>query len=68
DLVAAVVEAGLIKKGIHAGLDNSGYKILAEYDTPEWAPPVAGSTFSAFRCSTSESAMALPMPSLLNET
>ena len=26
--------AGLIKKGIHAGLDNSGYPILAEYDTP----------------------------------
>ncbi|MER8445260.1 sugar ABC transporter substrate-binding protein [Mesorhizobium sp. M1066] len=33
--------AGLIKKGIHAGLDNSGYQILAEYDTPEWAPPKA---------------------------
>ncbi len=33
--------AGLIKKGIHEGLDNSGYKILAEYDTPEWAPPKA---------------------------
>ena len=33
--------AGLIKKGIHAGLDKSGYKILAEYDTPEWAPPKA---------------------------
>ena len=33
--------AGLIKKGIHAGLDNSGYKILAEFDTPEWAPPKA---------------------------
>ena len=33
--------AGLIKKGIHAGLDSSGYKILAEYDTPEWAPPKA---------------------------
>lgn len=33
--------AGLIKKGIHAGLDNSGYKILAEYDTPEWAPAKA---------------------------
>ena len=26
--------AGLIKKGIHEGLDNSGYPILAEYDTP----------------------------------
>lgn len=33
--------AGLIKKGIHAGLDDSGYKILAEYDTPDWAPPKA---------------------------
>jgi D-xylose transport system substrate-binding protein len=33
--------AGLIKKGIHAGLDPSGYPILAEYDTPEWAPPKA---------------------------
>jgi len=33
--------AGLIKKGIHEGLDNSGYPILAEYDTPDWAPPKA---------------------------
>ncbi len=33
--------AGLIKKGIHAGLDNSGYAILAEYDTPDWQPPKA---------------------------
>ncbi|WP_458070840.1 ABC transporter substrate-binding protein [Rhodanobacter sp. BL-MT-08] len=33
--------AGLIKKGIHAGLASSGYKTLAEYDTPEWAPPKA---------------------------
>jgi D-xylose transport system substrate-binding protein len=33
--------AGLIKKGIHAGLADSGYKTLAEYDTPEWAPPRA---------------------------
>jgi D-xylose transport system substrate-binding protein len=33
--------AGLIKKGIHAGLNHSGYPILAEYDTPEWAPPKA---------------------------
>jgi D-xylose transport system substrate-binding protein len=33
--------AGLIKKGIHEGLDASGYPILAEYDTPEWAPPKA---------------------------
>lgn len=33
--------AGLIRDGIHAGLENSGYKTLAEYDTPEWAPPKA---------------------------
>ena len=30
--------AGLIKKGIHEGLDKAGYKILAEYDTPNWPP------------------------------
>lgn len=33
--------AGLIKKGIHAGLDHSGYPILAEYDTPDWIPAKA---------------------------
>jgi len=33
--------AGLIKKGIHAGLDSSGYPMLAEFDTPDWAPPKA---------------------------
>src|SRR4051812_21929121 len=33
--------ASLIKKGIHAGLEGSGYKTLAEFDTPEWAPPKA---------------------------
>ena len=33
--------AGLIKDGIHAGLKESGYKTLAEFDTPEWAPPKA---------------------------
>lgn len=33
--------AGLIKKGIHEGLADGGYKTLAEYDTPEWAPPKA---------------------------
>jgi D-xylose transport system substrate-binding protein len=33
--------AGLIKKGIHAGLADSGYKTLAEFDTPDWAPPKA---------------------------
>ncbi len=30
-----------IKKGIHAGLAEGGYPILAEFDTPEWAPPKA---------------------------
>lgn len=33
--------AGLIKKGVHSSLDNSGYPILSEFDTPEWAPPKA---------------------------
>ena len=33
--------AGLIRDGIHEGLKDSGYKTLAEYDTPEWAPPKA---------------------------
>jgi D-xylose transport system substrate-binding protein len=33
--------AGLIRDGIHAGLKDSGYKTLAEYDTPDWAPPKA---------------------------
>jgi len=33
--------AGLIKKGIHAGLAEGGYPVLAEFDTPEWAPPKA---------------------------
>jgi D-xylose transport system substrate-binding protein len=33
--------AGLIRKGIHEGLAGSGYKTLAEYDTPDWAPPKA---------------------------
>lgn len=33
--------AGLIRKGIHEGLAGSGHKTLAEYDTPEWAPPKA---------------------------
>jgi D-xylose transport system substrate-binding protein len=33
--------AGLIKDGIHAGLEGSGYTTLAEFDTPEWAPPKA---------------------------
>ena len=33
--------AGLITKGIHSGLEGSGYKTLAEYDTPGWEPPKA---------------------------
>lgn len=33
--------AGLIKKGIHAGIQAGGYKTLAEFDTPDWAPPKA---------------------------
>jgi D-xylose transport system substrate-binding protein len=33
--------AGLIKKGMHAAIDPSGLKLLAEFDTPEWAPAKA---------------------------
>ncbi len=33
--------AGLIKKGMHSSIDPSGLKLLAEYDTPEWAPAKA---------------------------
>lgn len=33
--------AGLIRDGIDAALDGSAYKTLAEFDTPEWAPPKA---------------------------
>ncbi len=33
--------AGLIKKGVHEGLAGSGYRTLAEYDTPEWTPAKA---------------------------
>ena len=33
--------AGLIKKGVHEGLAGSGYKTLAEYDTPNWDPTKA---------------------------
>lgn len=33
--------AGLIRDGIDDGLDNSGYSTIAEYDTPDWAPPKA---------------------------
>lgn len=30
--------AGLIKKGIHEGVDNSGVTVLGEYDTIDWKP------------------------------
>ena len=33
--------AGLIKKGIHSAIDDSGFELLAEYDTPDWAPAKA---------------------------
>lgn len=33
--------AGLIRDGVHEGLAASGYKTLAEFDTPDWAPPKA---------------------------
>ncbi len=33
--------AGLIKKGIHAGIADGKYATLAEYDTPEWVPAKA---------------------------
>lgn len=33
--------AGLIKKGIHSAIDDSGFDLLAEYDTPDWQPAKA---------------------------
>ena len=33
--------AGLIKDGIHEGIATGAYKTLAEFDTPNWAPPEA---------------------------
>lgn len=30
--------AGLIKDGIHQAIDDSGYELLAEFDTPDWQP------------------------------
>ncbi|MGR3761971.1 ABC transporter substrate-binding protein [Roseobacteraceae bacterium NS-SX3] len=33
--------AGLIRDGIDSALDSSDYKTLAEFDTPDWAPPKA---------------------------
>ncbi len=33
--------ARLIKQGIHEGIAGSGYRTLAEYDTPDWEPAKA---------------------------
>lgn len=33
--------AGLIRDGVHRALAASGFKTLAEFDTPDWAPPKA---------------------------
>jgi len=33
--------AGLIRDGIDSALDSSAYETLAEFDTPNWAPPEA---------------------------
>lgn len=33
--------AGLIKEGVHSAVDASKYKVLAEYDTPDWDPKKA---------------------------
>ncbi|MDT0268480.1 substrate-binding domain-containing protein [Streptomyces sp. DSM 44915] len=33
--------AGLIKQGIHNAIDDSGYELLAEFDTPGWQPAEA---------------------------
>lgn len=33
--------AAQFKKGAHSVLDNSGFKIAAEYDTPDWSPDKA---------------------------
>jgi D-xylose transport system substrate-binding protein len=33
--------AGLIRDGIYEGLATGAFKTLAEFDTPEWAPPKA---------------------------
>jgi D-xylose transport system substrate-binding protein len=35
--------AGLIRDGIDSALDASGYTTLSEFDTPDWAPPLAQS-------------------------
>ena len=33
--------ANLIKEGIHSSIDDSGFELLAEYDTPDWQPEKA---------------------------
>ena len=33
--------AGLISDGIHNAIDDSGFDLLAEYDTPDWSPEKA---------------------------
>lgn len=30
--------AGLIKEGVHSAIDDSGFELLAEFDTPDWQP------------------------------
>ncbi|MFJ4964018.1 D-xylose-binding periplasmic protein precursor [Streptomyces sp. ADI96-02] len=38
--------AGLIKKGMRSAVDSSGFRLLAEYDTPAWEPAKAQSWVS----------------------
>lgn len=33
--------AGLIRDGVHSVVDESGYELLGEFDTPGWQPPEA---------------------------
>ena len=33
--------AGLIRDGVDSALDASGFETIAEFDTPDWAPPEA---------------------------
>ena len=33
--------AGSFKKGAHSVIDSSGFKVAAEYDTPDWSPDKA---------------------------
>jgi D-xylose transport system substrate-binding protein len=39
--------ATYFKKGAHSAIDKSGYKVLAEYDTPDWLPAKAQSWASS---------------------